>query len=61
MIVIEATRRRSSTAVARIRDIFLHYDRVVFKAVDPDPEYVYRIVRQGPKNYVLVVDDPSLR
>ena len=57
MFVIEATRRVSRAAVARMQDAFVEYDRVVFHGVDL--EGTYEIVREG-RTYVLAVNDPTV-
>ena len=57
MLILEATRRVSRAAVARIQEAFVEYDRVVFRGVDL--EGTYEIVREG-RSYVLAVNDPTI-
>jgi len=35
-------------------------DRVVYKNVFPPAEDVYHVIREGPRQFVLVVEDPTL-
>ena len=59
MFIIEATRRASKTAVSRIRDAFIEFDRIVFKDVDVPAERAYSVIRDG-KTWVLAFEDPTV-
>lgn len=60
-MLIEASRRVSRTAVERVRDALIEYDRIAFKAVQVDvpAEQAFNVIRDG-RTYVLAFEDPSI-
>jgi len=57
---IEASRQVSRSAVERVRDALIDYDRIVFRDVqfDVPAEQAFSIVRDGG-TYVLTFEDPT--